>query len=68
MKVTKNINVTEREVEALQNVLNMYLMDEYKDCQMCLELNNGLPPEEWIEGNHIWYDLNVIDNLIKKLK
>lgn len=65
------IEITDREIDALQAMIDMYVYEEHKDCRMWRDLNSDevgkIEPEDWEDGDHIWYDLRVIQGLLAKI-
>lgn len=63
------IGVSDREIKALQNITEMYRVNEYQHCDQWIDNNNlgNIVPQDLEDGDHIWYDLRVIDRLLDKI-
>lgn len=65
------IEITDIEIEALQEVVDMYENNEHQDCQNWRDENSDevgkVVPEDWEDGDHIWYSLRTIQKLLDKI-
>lgn len=63
------VGLTDREIKALQNITKMYRVNEYQHCDQWIDNNNlgNIVPQDLEDGDHIWYDLRVIDRLLDKI-
>lgn len=72
----KAITLTDREIKALQNIVDQYLATERKDCeQYMIESGiwsildeNTIDPDDGEKHDHIYDDLKIISKLLEKLK
>ncbi len=67
--MNKQVTLTDRQIEALQNVVDYSIDSEYADCEMHMTENEeeGLP-EDVEDGDHIYYDLRIISELLNEIK
>lgn len=68
------IDITDREVLAIQEVIDAFLCDERIDCESW-RFENGegnqdnveVDVDEWKDGEHVYYSLKKLQNLLDRI-
>lgn len=63
------MELNEKEIEAIEEVVNYLEADEYQHCwsELIAEHGVGSKPEDWEDGSHIYYKIITLKALLLKL-